>query len=204
MRDTRPRRFQTNFSHGVAELDPVFGLVDGFGIGTNHFDTIFRQRAIVEQRQGNVQRGLPAHRRQHCVGAFFFDNLGNDFGGNRLNISRVGHIRIGHDRRRIGVDEDDAIALFAQRLARLRSRIIKLARLPDNDGAGADDEDGFYVSTFGHFNSYFQKPSPSDHGYDEVWRRTLHGLSKTDHASCASSHHPRKFHEQIMAILRAG
>jgi hypothetical protein len=37
-----------------------------------------------------------------------------------------------------------------------------------------------------------------------VWRRSLQGLLKTDHASCGSSHHPRKFLEQIMAVLWAG
>ena len=54
MRDARPRRFQTNFGHSVAELDPVFSLVDGFGIGAYHLDAIFRQRAVVEQRQSDV------------------------------------------------------------------------------------------------------------------------------------------------------
>ena len=141
MRDARPRRFQTNFGHRVAKLNPVLSLVDRFGIRANHLNAIFCQRAVVEQSQSNVQRSLPTHRRQHRVGALFFNDLGDDFGRDRLDIGRVGHIRISHDRRGIGIDEDDAIALFAQRLARLRPRIIKLARLPDNDGARADDED---------------------------------------------------------------
>ena len=159
MRDARPRRFQTDFGHGVAELDPVFGLVDGFGIGADHFNAIFRQRAVVEQSQSHVQCGLPAHGRQHRVGALFFDDLGDDFGRDRLDIGRIGHIRIGHDRRRVRIDQDDAIALFAQRLTRLRPRIIKLARLPNDDGASADDEDRFYVSTFGHLIHISKGPS---------------------------------------------
>src|SRR3546814_4883775 len=60
-------------------------------------------------------------------------------------------VGIGHDRRRVGVDEDDAIALLLQRLDRLRPRIIELARLTDNNRAGADDEDGLDVSSFGHY-----------------------------------------------------
>ena len=34
-----------------------------------------------------------------------------------------------------------SIALFAQRLAGLRARIVELARLADDDRAGTDDED---------------------------------------------------------------
>src|SRR3546814_14095961 len=62
--------------------------------------------------------------------------------GDRLDISGVGKVGIGHDRRRVGVDEDNAIALLLERLDRLRPRIVELARLTDNDRAGADDEDG--------------------------------------------------------------
>ena len=69
MRDARPRRFQPDLGHRIAELDPVLGLVDGLGIGTDHLDAVFRQRAVVEQRQSGIQRGLPAHRRQHRVRA---------------------------------------------------------------------------------------------------------------------------------------
>lgn len=42
---------------------------------------------------------------------------------------------------RVGVEQDDAVPLLAQRLARLRARVVKLARLADHDGAGADDHD---------------------------------------------------------------
>src|SRR3546814_3655717 len=65
-------------------------------------------------------------------------------------ISGVGKVGIGHDRRRVGVDEDNAIALLLERLDRLRPRIVELARLTDNDRAGADDEDGLDVGSFGH------------------------------------------------------
>src|SRR3546814_6626679 len=50
------------------------------------------------------------------------------------------------------MDEDDAIALLAQRLARLRARIIELARLADDDRPRADDEDGGDVGAFGHYS----------------------------------------------------
>jgi hypothetical protein len=40
----------------------------------------------------------------------------------------------------IGVDEDDAVALLAQRLGALRARVVELARLADHDGTGADEQ----------------------------------------------------------------
>jgi hypothetical protein len=39
----------------------------------------------------------------------------------------VGHLQVGHDRRRVAVDEDHLEAFSAQRLAGLRARVIELA-----------------------------------------------------------------------------
>ena len=150
MCDLRAWAFKTDLRHGVAEFQPVLGLVDGFGIGADQLDIICRQRAVTVQRQRGVERRLATHCRQHRIGAFLGDDLGDDFGGDRLDISGIGQIGIGHDRRRVRIDEDDAIAFRLQRLDGLRARIIELAGLADDDRACADDQDGFYVSAFGH------------------------------------------------------
>ena len=163
VRDAAARAFQPDLVHRVAELLPVLGLVDRLGIGADHLDAIFFKRAVLRERQRGVERGLPTHRRQHRVGPLLFDDLGDDLGRDRLDIGRVGQVGIGHDRRRVGVDEDDAIALLLQRLDRLRPRIVELARLTDNDRAGADDEDGLDVGSFGHysFSVCATQPHPS-------------------------------------------
>jgi hypothetical protein len=83
-------------------------------------------------------------------GRSLLDDLGDHLRRDRLDIGRVGQIRIGHDRRRIGIDQDDPIALGLQRLAGLRAGIIELAGLADDDRAGADDQDRFDVGAFGH------------------------------------------------------
>ena len=70
--------------------------------------------------------------------------------GDRLDVGDVGQLRVGHDRRRVRVHEDDPVALLAQRLARLRARVVELARLPDDDRAGADDQDRLDVGAFRH------------------------------------------------------
>ena len=45
----------------------------------------------------------------------------------------------------IGIDQDDFVAVGAQRLGGLRSGIIEFAGLADDDGAGADDQDAVQV-----------------------------------------------------------
>ena len=67
----------------------------------------------------------------------------------RLDIGCVRRVRIGHDRGRVRIDEDDAIALLAQRLARLHPGIVELASLPDNNGPRADDQDRVDIGAFG-------------------------------------------------------
>src|SRR5207248_2299677 len=68
----------------------------------------------------------------------------------RLEVRRVRPLRVGHDRRRVRVDEDDAEALAPQHPARLRARVVELARLADADRPGADDQDAAKVRTSRH------------------------------------------------------
>ena len=74
----------------------------------------------------------------------------SDLDGQRLDVGAIGRLGVGHDRRRIAVDEHDLEPFGAQRLARLRAGVVELARLPDDDRAGADDENAFQVGTFRH------------------------------------------------------
>src|SRR5208282_1258686 len=76
----------------------------------------------------------------------FFDAFGRD----GFDVSAVGELRVGHNGGRIRVHEHDAKALLLERLAGLRAGIIKLARLTNDDRAGADDEDAVNVSAPGH------------------------------------------------------
>ena len=97
--------------------------------------------AALVQRHRHVEAGLAAERRQHRVGPLALDDLGDDLGRDRLDVGRVGEVGVGHDRRRVGVDEDDAVALLAQHPAGLGAGVVELAGLADDDRAGADDED---------------------------------------------------------------
>src|SRR5207253_6602440 len=74
----------------------------------------------------------------------------DNFGRNGLDVGRVRQLRVRHDRRRIGIDENDPVALGLQSLAGLGPRIIELAGLADDDRPGPDDQDGFDIRAFRH------------------------------------------------------
>ncbi len=142
----RARRLQADAGHGLAETAAVLRLVDGVSGSADHLDVEFRQCPLFAQAQRAVQRGLAAHGGQERKAAgddvaFLFDDPGDDFGRDRLDIGGVRQFRIGHDRGRIGIDENDAVALVLQRFHRLGAGIVEFAGLPDHNGAGADDQD---------------------------------------------------------------
>ena len=58
----------------------------------------------------------------------------------RLEVDRVRDAGVGHDRGRVGVEQDGAHALLAQRAAGLGAGVVELGRLADDHGPGADDE----------------------------------------------------------------
>ena len=143
VRDTRQGAAQTDFGHGIFELHTVFGFVDGLRRRTDQLYTVFVQNAMTMQIQRTVQCGLTAHGWQNRIRFFLFDDFFHHFPSDRLDIGRIRHLRVGHDRRRIGVHQNHAITLFAQGFTRLRTRVVKLTRLSDDDRPRADDQDAF-------------------------------------------------------------
>ena len=118
------------------------------------------------ERHGGVERGLAAeggeqHELARCRArcrrsmapvaiSSRDDDLLDALGRDRLDVGAVGELRIGHDGGRVGVHQDDAVALLLEGLAGLGAGIVELARLADDDRAGADDEDGVNVSALRH------------------------------------------------------
>ena len=137
----RPGDPQARLVHRRAELLAVLGAADRGGVGADQLDAELLQGAVLVQRHRQVQRGLAAERRQQRVGALLFDDLGHRTGQQRLDVGRGGELRVGHDRRRVRVDQDDLVALLEQHLAGLDAGVVELGRLADHDRAGADQED---------------------------------------------------------------
>ena len=146
-------RAEADPRHRALELLAVLGLVDRLLRGADQLDVELVEHALAREVERAVERRLPAHRRQQRVGALPLDDLRDHLPGDRLDVGDVGHLRVGHDRRRVRVHQDHPVALLAQRLARLRARVVELARLADDDRAGADDQDALDVGALRHRGS---------------------------------------------------
>ena len=136
--------------HGVPEELAIFGHVDRFARSRDELDAVFLEHALPHQIEGAVEGRLAAHGRQQRARAFLRDDLGDRAPVDRLDVDRVRARGVGHDRRGIRVDEDDSVTLLLERLARLGTRVIELARLADDDRTGTDDQDTFEIVTTRH------------------------------------------------------
>ena len=88
-----------------------------------------------------LQPGLAAQRGQQRVRALFLDYALDKLGSDGLDIGAVGQARVGHDGRRVGVDQDDLKAILLEHLAGLGAGVVKLTGLANDNGARANDED---------------------------------------------------------------
>ena len=129
------RGLEPDSMHGLLEGLAVLGLVDRLGGGSDQLDVIFGERPPLGQPHRDVQRGLPAHRRQQRIRVLPLDHLLHDLERDGLDIGPIRQFRISHDRGRIAVNQDNPIPLFLQSPAGLCARVIKLAGLPDDDRA---------------------------------------------------------------------
>ena len=137
---------QTDLGHGVLELQAVFGLVDGLGCRADQFNVVLFQHAVVPQIQRAVQRGLATHGWQDrkttgVERTFLGDDLLDRLPGDGLDVGDVRRGGVGHDGRRVAVDQDDLVTLFAQSLTGLYAGVVELTGLANDDRASADDED---------------------------------------------------------------
>ena len=148
--DARARHGEADALHRRAEQVALLGLGDDLGVGADHLDAVRLQHPGARQLEAGVERRLPAHGRQQRVGLLALDDLGDDLEGDRLDVGGIRQARVGHDGRRVGVDQDHPVALGAQGLARLDAGIVELAGLPDHDRPGADDQDRGDVGALGH------------------------------------------------------
>jgi len=132
-RDLEPGGF-----HGIFEELAVLSLLDGLPLRADHLDVVARQHAALGQLHRHVQARLPAQRGEQRVGPLLRDDALHRPGRDGLDVGELRQFGVGHDRGRVAVDEDDLIALLAQRLAGLGARVVELASLADDDRPRSD------------------------------------------------------------------
>jgi hypothetical protein len=102
------------------------------------------KRSVTPRRTSSIVRlsaVWPPERGQQRVGPFALHDVDEDVGVERLDVGDVGRGGVGHDRGRIGVDQDDLVPLGAQHLTGLGTRVVELTGLADDDRARADHHD---------------------------------------------------------------
>ena len=148
--DAGLRDVEADVLHGSGEQLSVLAGLNRVDVAADDLDAVLLEHAGVGKGDGAVQARLAAHVGKKRIGALLLDDLGDGVGGDRLDIGAVGGLRVGHDSGRVGVDENDLVALLAQGLAGLGAGIVELTGLADDNGAGADDEDLLDVGALGH------------------------------------------------------
>ena len=147
-------RFDHRFAQRLAQLlekFAVFGAFDRLERGTQNLDLALLQDAFAGQLHGQVQTRLAAQPRHDGVGTLETDDLGHVFERQGFHVDLVCDMRIGHDRRRVGIHQNYLVSLLLECEARLRTRIIEFRGLADDNRAGTDDHYLVYIFSLRHF-----------------------------------------------------
>ena len=100
------------------------------------------QISLAVKLHGEVEGRLPAHGGEDGVRLLALDDPAGGLGGQGLDVGGVGQVRVGHDGGRVGVDQNDAVALALEGAAGLDAGVVELAGLADDDRPGPENEDG--------------------------------------------------------------
>src|SRR5215471_14515304 len=150
MADRAARHLAADARDDLLKRLAVLPRPDRADVGTDQLDPVPGQGACLVQRNGGIERGLPAERGKKRVGSLGRDHLLKHLERDRLDVGGVGELGVGHDRRGIGVDQADPDPLMAEHPAGLRARVIELAGLADHDRARADHQHRVQVSAPRH------------------------------------------------------
>ena len=124
--------------HRILEHLPVFRLINGIRTSAQKTHAMAFQKTFLRQLHGQGQASLSTQRRQNAVRLLLLDDPLHGFQCQRLNIDMIRHGLIRHNCCGIRVNENDFQALLLQCAAGLRSRIVKLRGLSDDDGPGTN------------------------------------------------------------------
>ena len=126
--------------HQVAEPAPILRGAHSVERRAEHADRVALEDAGVVERNRQVEPGLAAERRQQRVGPMLGDHPLQVLHRERRDHHGAAHVRIGHHRGRVRVDQHGLDPLAAQRQAGLHPGVVELGSLADEDRSRADDQ----------------------------------------------------------------
>ena len=149
--DAAPRRGEADPHHRLGELRAVLGHADGALVGADQLDAVLLERAVRHQRHRHVERGLAAHRRAAARRGVRARSPSPPTRGSparcRSRSASSGSVMI------VAGLEFTRMTRYPsslQRAHRLGAGVVELGALPDDDRAGADEENRGDVSALGH------------------------------------------------------
>ncbi|MNI19857.1 hypothetical protein D3C73_733040 [compost metagenome] len=123
------------FSHQVSEKIAIFCFLNSRQLSAQQFHILALKHACSCKLNSHVQSSLSTKCRQQTIRTLLTNNLRNKLKCNRFDIYFISHVRIGHNRGWVTVDQNNFHAFFFQSLARLCSSVVELRSLTDNDRA---------------------------------------------------------------------
>ncbi len=96
MSDHRSRAFKPDFGHCLFKFLSVLGLVNRFLSRPDHFDGEFLKHSMLRQIESSIKSRLTPHRWKQRIRSFRFNNFGDHFPGNRLDVSDIRELWISH------------------------------------------------------------------------------------------------------------
>ena len=144
--------FNAQSVHGFFKLDAVLPALNGVHLHADDLHMVFIQDSLGGKLRAEIQPGLASQVGKQGVGPLLGDNLFQPLYVQRLNVSHIRGLRVGHNGGRVGIDQHDLVAQLLQGLAGLSAGIIKFTGLADDNGAGTDDKHFVNVCSLWHFD----------------------------------------------------
>ena len=136
--DLRRNTGLSNGNHRILKHLTVFCLVDGLRTRAQKPNAMALQEAFLGQLHGQCQSRLTSQGGQDAVRLLLLNNSLDRLQRQRLDIDVIRHRFIRHDRRGVGVDQNDLQALFLQCPAGLCASVVEFGCLTDYDRAGTN------------------------------------------------------------------
>ena len=169
--------------HRVLEDLAVLRLVDRLRGGAEQADVVLLEEALLRELHREREAGLAAEAGEDAVRLFFFNDAFNCRQRQRFNVDVIRHRVVGHDRRRVRVDEDDLDAVRLERAAGLRACIVEFRSLTDNNRAGTNDKNflNIFIQWHSCKHSFLRSEASAFVRLPGIHRR--HGCRLSGHSS---------------------
>ena len=136
--------------HQLFEEVTVFGLVNGRQFCSQKLYSEFFKNTSFWQFHCHVQTSLSPKCWQEGIRTLFTKNTCDKFKRNWFNVNLICDFFISHDCRRVRVDKDNTVTFFFQGQAGLRTSVVELSSLTNDDRTRPDNHNFFNIRTFRH------------------------------------------------------